>query len=398
MASSGEVDLVMLDVRMPVADGMSVLDELMERVPGLPVVMMTAYGDVEMAVDAMKRGAADFLLKPLDITRLKGLVTRLLESGARPPEPSGEEPSEFVGRSVAARKVRELARVAARSNAGILLTGESGTGKEVISSAIHRMGPRSAGPFVAINCAAVPPQLLESELFGHEKGAFTDAVSTEIGKFEAAHGGSILLDEISEMDNAMQTKLLRVLQDHSIVRVGSTTPIEVDVRVIAATNRDPEEAIAQGVFREDLYYRLNVLNIPIPPLRERPEDIVVLAGHFLDLHGDGTPKRLARTTESILKSYYWPGNARELENTIERALLFATGSDILPEHLPPQLVGELPKPVETGVRPGWSLQEVERDLIVKTLELNSGNRTRAAEALGMSRRALQMKIKKFDLD
>ena len=211
MASSGQFDLVMLDVRMPVVDGMSVLDSLMETMPGLPVVMMTAYGDVEMAVDAMKRGAADFLLKPLDITRLEGLVTRLLESGGRPAPQQGEEdPLEFVGRSVAARKVRELVRIAARSNAGILLTGESGTGKDVVASAIHRMGPRSGGPFVAINCAAVPPQLMESELFGHEKGAFTDAVATKIGKFEAAHGGTLLLDDSDPLSGAF-TKSARAL-------------------------------------------------------------------------------------------------------------------------------------------------------------------------------------------
>ncbi len=395
------ISLVLLDMRMPKLDGLETLDLIHKHFSKLPVVMVTAHGDVKTAVDAMKRGAVDFIEKPVDITRLRNLVNGLLnntEPGTSPEQASAESTG-FIGVSKAAEDIRELCKVSARSNATILITGESGTGKEVIARATHAMSPRSAGPFVAINCAAVPEQLLESEIFGHEKGAFTGAIARKIGRFETAHGGTILLDEIAEMRSDLQSKLLRVLQERSLERVGGTASIPVDVRVIAATNTNVEEALDEGTLRDDLFYRLNVLRIAIPPLRERPEDIIPLARHFLTKHGAGKPRRLTEATIKRLNSYNWPGNARELENTIERSLLFAKGQDILPEHLPPQLGGRNSQGTnETGVRPGWSLQEVERDLILKTLRVNNNNRTLTARALGMSRRSLQMKIKKFEIN
>jgi DNA-binding NtrC family response regulator len=394
-------DLVLLDLRLPGLDGIGVLGRLRGEGCEARVVLITAYGDVETAVTAMKLGAADFIEKPIEIDRLRSVIAGLLEraetAGATGAERAVDEPAEFVGVSAAGKRVRELVRVAAGSDATVLITGPSGTGKEIVARAIHRLGPRRAGPFVAINCAAVPETLLEAALFGHEKGAFTGAEARREGCFEAARGGTLLLDEVAEMGLAVQGKLLRVLQERAVVRLGSNRPIPVDVRVVAATNRDVGPDLASSRLREDLYFRLNVLGIGIPPLEERPEDVLPLARHFVARH-DGTHHRniTAATTRRLL-AHRWPGNARELENTIERALLFAKGVDILPEHLPPGLgeTGEGAAGLETGVRPGFCIEDVERDLILKTLESLGGNRTRAAEALGLSRRTLQIKLKRY---
>jgi DNA-binding NtrC family response regulator len=398
-------DLVLLDVRMDGIDGLETLARIRAVLPNLPVVMVTAHGDVTMAVEAMKRGASDFVQKPVDINRLRDLVHALVEERSDAGTPDDEanaevnEPRELVGISEAAAGVRHLCRVAARSMATVLVTGESGTGKEVVAQAIHRLSARRASQFVAVNCAALPGTLLESELFGHERGAFTGAVSRKIGLFESAHGSTLLLDEVAEMSPGLQTRLLRVLQERVLERIGGNQPVRVDVRVIAATNKDVHAAVADGSLREDLYYRINVLHIHVPPLRERPEDVLILARHFLEKHGGDRRCELSPSAAKRLAAHDWPGNVRELENAIERALLFVKGRDILPEHLPPPLGsrgagGE----AETGVRPGWSLQEVERDLIVKTLKACDGNRTRAARELGLSRRTLQIKIKRYGLE
>ena len=399
-------DMVLLDVRMDGIDGLETLSRLQSLLPNLPVVMVTAHGDVAMAVDAMKRGAVDFLQKPVDIHRLRDLVRRLTEPLVDTHVSSGllvavaaQEPREFIGISEAAVEIRHLCRVAARSTATVLITGESGTGKEVIARAIHRLSARGEEPFVGVNCAALPETLLESELFGHERGAFTGAVSRKVGLFETADGSTLLLDEVAEMSPNLQTKLLRVLQERTLERIGGSQSVKVDVRLIAATNKEVKEAVADGSLREDLYYRLNVLHIEVPPLRARSEDVLLLAKHFLTEHGGDRRCELSPTAAKRLASYEWPGNVRELENAIERSLLFAKGTDILSEHLPPPLGSrDVGGTVETGVRPGWSIQEVERDLIIKTLKACDGNRTRAAKELGMSRRTLQIKIKRYELD
>ncbi|NMC71835.1 MAG: sigma-54-dependent Fis family transcriptional regulator [Myxococcales bacterium] len=406
-ATDGPLDLVLLDVRMPRLDGIGALRRIHERRPDLPVVVVTAHGDVRVAVEAMKLGARDFLEKPIDIDELRSVVADILERPGPPgerPEDGGDEPRTLVGVSEALVRVRETVRRAAGSTATVLVHGESGTGKELVARAIHELSDRGDGPFVAVNCAAVPETLLESELFGHERGAFTGADSRRIGRFEQADGGTLFLDEIGEMQPALQARLLRALQERSFERLGGTAPVRVDIRVVAATNRDLRAAIAAGRFREDLYYRLAVVEIALPPLRDRPEDILPTAQHLLGRLRPEVPPRLAPETAAALALHDWPGNVRELANVLERALLFAGHGEIRPEHLPPglrELAGRephaAPGPGGTGVRPGVSLEAVERELIEKTLRSLGGNRTRTARALGLSRRALLYKLKRYGL-
>ncbi len=412
MLASGLPDLLLLDIRMPRLNGMEVLKEVTESFATLPVVMVTAHGDVRTAVEAMKIGARDFLEKPVDIDELRAVVADILD---RPvPEPlrdgssirSHEEPRNIVGVSESMRYVRETVRLASTSSSTVLIRGESGTGKELVARAIHDLSTRANGPFVAVNCAAVAEGVLESEVFGHERGAFTGANARRKGRFETADGGTIFLDEIAEMRPHLQAKLLRVLQERSFERVGSSQTVQVDIRVIAATNRDLEQEVSAGGFREDLYFRLAVVEIIIPPLRDRREDILPTAQHLLVRLADGLQLRLSDKVSTALVLHDWPGNVRELSNVLERGLLFATHGEFASEHLPPhlqkhcrteddsQLDAAAPS---TGVRPGISLKEVERDLIVKTLEAFGGNRTRTAEALGLSRRALLYKLKRYDI-
>jgi DNA-binding NtrC family response regulator len=405
-------DLVLLDVRMPGLDGMAVLRRIVARDDAPPVVMVTAHGDVRLAVEAMKVGARDFLEKPVDIDELRAVVADILERPVRDPGPddadasAAEEPRSIVGVSEALRRVRETVRLAAASSATVLVRGESGTGKELVARAIHDLSPRAGGPFVAVNCAAVAEGVLESELFGHERGAFTGASARRRGRFELADGGTIFLDEIGEMRPHLQAKLLRVLQDRSIERVGSSAPIKVDIRVVAATNRDLEAEIGAGRFREDLYYRLAVVEIVVPPLRDRREDVLPTAHHLLSRLADGPAPRLAADVSAALALHDWPGNVRELSNVLERALLFAPRGDLAPEHLPAHLCALCraeadsrpdPAPGETGVAAGLSLRAVERELIEKTLASFRGNRTHTAAALGLSRRALLYKLKRYDI-
>ena len=413
VVTSAAPDLVLLDVRMPGIDGMETLRRLAPEHPTLPVVMVSAHGDVPTAVEAMKIGARDFLEKPVDIDELRSVVTDILLRPGPPPPAGGDaddaeaddEPKSIVGLSDAMVGLRETIRLAARSDSTVLVRGESGTGKELVARSIHELSTRSMGPFVAINCAAVAEGLLESELFGHEKGAFTGADARRQGRFELAHGGTLLLDEIGEMHPHLQAKLLRALQERSFERVGGAEPVDVDIRVVAATNRDLQAEIASGRFREDLYYRLAVVEVAIPPLRERREDILPTARHLLErLRPQETP-RMSAIVASALALYRWPGNVRELSNVLERSLLFAGSGEIGPEHLPPALreltteekEAEAVESEGTGVRAGVSLVEVERELIEKTLNALGGNRTRTAEALGLSRRALLYKLKRYGI-
>jgi len=340
--------LVITDQRMPGMDGLELLDWIRENAPEIPVILLTAYGTITTAVDAVKRGAEDYLTKPVESPEeLRFTVARVLERkslSAREQvyreEKEAEFPADIVAESDQMKTVLELARQVAPEPTTVLLTGESGTGKEVVARFVHRSSPRSTGPFVAVNCAALTETLLESELFGHEKGAFTGATQSRQGRFELADGGTLFLDEIGEMGRNLQSKLLRVLQERSFERVGGTRTLTVDVRVVAATNRDLEAAMEENEFRDDLYYRLNVFPIEIPPLRERPRDILPLARFFLDRVSSrmGKPlKGIAPEAEQLLLSYPWPGNIRELQNIMERAVIVSRGDDITAADLPLKL-------------------------------------------------------------
>jgi two-component system, NtrC family, response regulator AtoC len=396
-------DLVVTDLKMPGADGMQVLEATRRKHPGTPVVVITAFGSIPGAVDAMRLGAFDYLAKPLSDPRaLREVARRALEARAG----AADAPSEPIAEDPAMKRVVEQARRVAPRDTTVLLLGESGTGKEVIARLLHAGSPRRAGPFVAVNCAALTESLLESELFGHERGAFTGATARHEGRFEQADGGTLFLDEIGETSAALQAKLLRVLQEHALVRVGGEQQVSVDVRVIAATNRDLGVAVASGAFREDLYYRLAVFPIQIPPLRERRADILPLAEHFLALLSRGasrTPPSLSREARELLQAHRFPGNVRELENVIERALILSGGGPISPEELG---LGSAPRTVDGDVGaaaiPGadggaGTLKEMERRAILAALEAEDGNRRRAARRLGIALRTLQYKIKDYEI-
>lgn len=400
--------LVVLDLKMPEMDGLEVLKKARKLQPKLPVIMLTAHGTIETAIEAMKLGAVDFIAKPFDLNELKLVIKQNLKVSHLVNEvdfwrsESTSKYSNMIGNSPAICEVVQLIERVAASNATVLITGESGTGKEVAAVAIHQNSLRHKGPFVAINCAALPEQLLESELFGHEKGAFTGAAGRKPGRFELADQGTIFLDEIAEIPLAMQVKLLRVLQEKSFERVGGTETVHVDVRVIAATNRNLTQAIEKGLFREDLYYRLNVFQIKLPPLRERKEDVPLLAAHFLSRLKHTYPaQNISPVAMEQLIKYYWPGNVRELQNVIERSAIICQGEEIRPEHLPKELIVS---PREEGglvVRfpdEGISLETVEKELIMQALEKSNGNQTRAAQLLGITRSALLYRAQKYGLN
>jgi two-component system response regulator HydG len=402
-------DLVLMDIRMIKVSGLEALTEIKAFNPAIPVIIMTAYSSVETAVDALKSGAYDYLTKPLDFDELRLAMERamdhrqLREENRLLRESLGNhfDRQNIIGRSPAMVRLLETVAQVAPSEATVLLTGESGTGKEMIAGAIHFNSPRKDGPFVKLNCAAITETLLESELFGHERGAFTGAHKRKEGRFRQAHGGSIFLDEISEMSLAMQVKLLRVLQEREITRVGGEEVIKVDVRLVAATNKDLLQEIETGRFRDDLYYRLNVVTLHMPPMRERREDIPLLAQHFLEMFSDKNRKQIKGFTpqamDQLLK-YEWPGNVRELMNAVERGVVLS-GSEYLDiEDLPLMLKDELseeethPKEAIPGDLP---LDEVEKASILKTLELTGGNKSEAARRLGITRRTLHKKLKKY---
>ena len=402
-------DLVLMDQRMPVMDGLQALGRVRELKPDLPVIMMTAYGTIAHAVEALKKGAADYVTKPLDIDELMIKVTRTLDHVKLVEENVIQKErldarfdfSALIGESRPMRQLKDGLKMIAPSAATVLITGESGTGKEVLANVIHQNSDRSEGPFVAVNCAALPEQLLESELFGHEKGAFTGAVSRKKGRFELAHGGSIFLDEIGEMTPPTQAKILRVLQERSFEAVGGVKPIEVDVRVIAATNKDLAAEVEAGRFRDDLFYRLNVISLALPPLRDRIEDLPPLTDHFLARYNQANKRSITGVTPEVIevfRGYDWPGNVRELANVIERGVILAKGSQIALEELPATMRPAEDAPVDGRLRPGMSIRDAEKVLVEQTLIETGGNRTRASELLGITRKTLLNKIKEYELD
>lgn len=404
-------DLVIMDVRMPNVDGIQALQKIKQISPDIPVIIMTAYASVGSAVDALKSSAYDYLIKPLDIDELKILVDKALRHHQLEQEnlylkerlSDRFDFSNIIGRSPSMTRLFETVALVAPSEATALIVGESGTGKELIANAIHQNSPRKDRPLIIVNCAALPETLLESELFGHEKGAFTGAITRKQGRFQLAHNSSIFLDEIAEMAPATQAKILRVLQEREFEPVGSTQTIKVDTRVIAATNKNLEEEIQAGRFREDLYYRLNVVTVDIPPLRQRREDIPLLADFFLKQYAQKNRRLIKGFTPratDLLMRYEWPGNVRELENIIERAVIMSRGEMITPLEFPNDLqnLDEALKESRIDLTPGRSLKEVEKVLILRTLEETGGNRTHAARILGISRRTLQLKLKEYGIN
>jgi len=407
-------DLVLLDLVMPGRNGLDLLSDLGERTPGVPVVMLTATKTVSTAVEAMKRGAVDYVTKPFEVDALRIKVRRLLEQREleREFERLRDEVSgrsrlgAMIGRSAPMQKLFRAIERVAPSRASVLIRGESGTGKELVARAIHEGGPRRAGPFVAVNCAAIPETLLESELFGHERGAFTDAREQHIGRFEAASGGTLFLDEVGEIAPPVQAKLLRVLQERAIERLGGSGPIPVDVRIVAATNRDLEANIEAGSFRTDLYYRINVVSLEVPPLRARREDIPLLVEHVLErvARENGVPpRRMSPEAWEVLQGYSWPGNVRELENALERAATLSDAEVLEPRDLPEAVVeASRVATLQNEVRSGQlgfdeAVGRFESELLREALEATDWNQTRAATRLGITRRQLKLKMDRYGL-
>ncbi len=403
MFGSRPCPLVVTDMRMPDGDGLSVMQGVRALAPETAVILLTAFGTVPDAVSAMREGAVDFLIKPVSFEQLKDLADRVLAGQAvaevETVEPAGPASDRVVGSSPQFRALLARARQAAQTDADVLVEAESGTGKEVLARFIHNSSPRRQGPFVAVNCAAFPDTLLESELFGHVRGAFTGAIAPKPGKFELANGGTLLLDEIGEMPLTLQPKLLRVLQEREVDRLGDTRSIPIDVRVIATTNRSLRDLLDEGKFRLDLYYRLNVIPMGIPPLRERHPDIPELAESFVRRYAARSARGAVRFSPELLEKmqqYDWPGNVRELENFVRRALALSTTSVIGPEVMEGM---EIPEPAhpQSALAAGLTLQEAERQLLSRTLEATGGNRTRAAEMLGVSIRTVRNKIREYGL-
>jgi nitrogen regulation protein NR(I) len=432
-------DLVLMDIRMGGMSGLETLRRIRQMDSKLLVILMTAYGTTQMAIEAMKLGAYDYLLKPFDVVKLKDLVTNALKAAHdmrqivsyQPLLESEDYELGIVGRSEAMQQVFKLIGQVAGTDATALITGESGTGKELVARAIYHHSNRAEQPFLAVNCAAIPEQLLESELFGHERGAFTGATLQRIGKFEQCNGGTLFLDEIGDMTPATQTKILRVLQSGTFERVGGNQPIKVDVRIIAATNKPLEEAVAARQFREDLFYRLNVVRIHIPPLRERREDVKLLVNYFLKKFArdqQSAPKSVSGGVVKALEQYHWPGNVRELENIVRRALVVAKGDAILQSDLPPEITSPGSSPGTTSLATAplsgagdagggndvvslarrlfqWARKDpklkiipaVERELVVQALKETSGNQVQAAKMLGITRATLRKRIEKFGI-
>jgi DNA-binding NtrC family response regulator len=403
-----EYDVVLSDIRMPQMGGMELLQAVKQYLPGAKVVMMTAYGTVQNAVEAMKLGAFEYVMKPFSIDEIELVVRRALDQKKLEQENKllrleviGRYGFDnIVGKTPQMHKIFERVEEVANTKTTVLITGESGTGKELIAKAIHYHSSRRDGPFIRINCAALPAGLVESELFGHEKGSFTGAIKQSRGRFELAHEGTLLLDEISEISLHLQAKLLRVLQEREFERVGSGIPIQVDVRIVATTNRDLRELIERGKFREDLFYRLNVVPIHIPPLRERKEDIPALAQHFLKKSNQENNRQIegiAQKVYELFMEYPWPGNVRELENYIERAVVTAQGKILTPRDFSKELSLGKFRSSSGKIDVGITIEEAARELILRTLKAQGGNRTRTAEILGISTRTLRNKLHEYGL-
>jgi DNA-binding NtrC family response regulator len=390
--------LVVTDMRMADGDGLQVMQGVRMLMPDTPVIFLTAYGSVPDAVQAIREGACDYLQKPVSFEQLEATAERFLEPRGGSNGNAGCAAFEGVGASPSFCSVIARARRVARTDADVLIEAESGTGKELLARLIHRASPRGEGPFVAVNCSAFPDNLLESELFGHVRGAFTGANNAKPGKFELADGGTLLLDEIGELPPTLQPKLLRALQEREIDRLGDTKPIPVNVRVIATTNRSLRAQVDAGHFRADLYYRMHVVPLTIPPLRERREDIVPLAEHFLRKHEPKTQRGMFRIGAELaaqMEQHDWPGNVRELENLVRRALAFTTGTLLGAQCLDAST--RAAKENTNTVQPGVTLQNMERQLLARTLEATGGNRTRAAELMGVSLRTVRNKIREYGL-
>ncbi|MFC2289393.1 MAG: sigma-54-dependent transcriptional regulator [Treponema lecithinolyticum] len=401
----GDIDLVITDLRMPEVSGEQVLAKVAAENPGVPVIVLTGHGSIDSAVEAMRNGAYDFLTKPLNLDQLILIVKRALESRELAIKHrelleqlnSRKSFESIIGKSAEMQKIFATVRKAADSKASVLITGESGVGKELIANALHNLSPRRDKPLIKVHCAALSENLLESELFGHEKGAFTGAVARKRGRFELAAGGTIFLDEIGEIDQNVQIKILRVLQDKRFERVGGEETIEVDVRVIAATNRDLEKEIADGRFREDLYYRLNVVHIHVPPLRERRDDIPLLIASFLQEFAKENGKKIegidARARSALYK-FDWPGNIRQLRNCLESAVVMCSSSVITLEDLPPSIAGS-GEDALISIPAGIPMEEAEKILIQQNLAINKGNKSKTADILGIGRKTLHRKLDEY---
>ncbi|HUP23552.1 MAG TPA: sigma-54 dependent transcriptional regulator [Thermoanaerobaculia bacterium] len=411
LAREPSVRLAICDLRMPGTDGLGFLQAVRERGHDLSVILVTGFGSIESAVQAMQVGADDYLTKPVDLYELRKRVTNLLENRRLKEEVTNLRQmldlrfgfDSIIGHAAPMEKLFEQMRQVAPTKSTVLIIGESGTGKELVAKALHHASPRRNERFLAINCGAIPSDILESELFGHERGAFTGAVTRKIGKFELAHQGTLFLDEISELYPELQVKLLRVLEERQVMRVGGNELIDVDFRLIAATNRDLEREVDEARFREDLYYRLKVVSLRIPPLRERLADLPVLAEHFLRAFAERErkdPMHLSKDALGILSSYSWPGNVRELRNVIESAAVFHPGGEIRPEDLPTDFrrsaaPSSVPSPVQASAGPPKTMAEIERQAILETLERTEGRRSDAARLLGIGLRTLQRKLKEY---
>ena len=400
-------DLVVTDVRMPGLNGMEALRAIKELNPEIVVIIMTAFGSIDQAVQAVKEGAYDYINKPFKIDEMLLTIEKALEerrlrhevSTLRQELRSRYHFENLIGKSRAMQEIFGLIEQVAGSRSTVMVYGKSGTGKELVAKAIHYNSPRSTRAFVAVNCAAIPAELLESELFGHEKGSFTGAIATKIGKFELATGGSLFLDEVGSMRLDLQAKILRALQEREVERVGGTRTIKIDVRVIAATNRDLKKAVEEGAFREDLYYRLNVVPINLPDLKDRQEDIPLLANHFVQKFAqESNPaiREISKEAMAVLMSHVWPGNVRELENVIERAVTLGHGPAVLPADLPSHLAGGA-NPLERAMTREATLEDLERDYIAMILQRTKGHQIRAATILGIDRRTLYRKIRRYGL-
>jgi DNA-binding NtrC family response regulator len=402
----GEYDVLITDIKMPGISGIDLLKMTLDLWPDCRVIIITAFGTIEQAVGAMKLGAHDYITKPISPEHIELVVSKALEYKTLKLENRilRREISEkysfenIIGKAPSMKKVFELIRRASPADSTILISGESGTGKELVARAIHYNSARSNGPFVKMNCAALPEGLIESELFGHEKGAFTGAIRATRGRFELADGGTLLLDEISEIPPSLQAKLLRVLQEKEFERIGSGQTIKTNVRVIATSNRDLKEEVGNGKFRDDLFYRLNVIPIELPPLRRHQEDIPLLCDYFLNKFAQkmGVPsKTLSDKASQLLFSYPWPGNVRELENVIERATVISKNMELKPDDLPPEITSGVPEVARGGFEVGLSIDNAEKMLILKTLRAHAGNKTKTAEILGISTRTLRNKLQEY---
>ena len=408
LIAQGGIDLVITDLRMDGISGSEVVKQVTTEHPGIPIIVLTGHGSIDDATAALKAGAFDFLTKPLDLDHLNKIVKNALQGKILAEQNrelkeklmKSESPDEMIGKSDSLNKVRQMISKAAPTRASVLITGESGVGKELVARAVHEQSERGSGPFVSVHCAALSETLIESELFGYEKGAFTGAENVHKGRFELADGGTIFLDEIGEVNLATQVKLLRVLQEHKFERVGGEKSIEVDVRVVAATNRNLEEEVKAGKFREDLFYRLNVVRIEMPSLRERMDDIPLLMHAFLrefNIENKKDIKGFDKASKSAMIKYGWPGNIRELKNAVESAVVMCTGDEIKLEDLPRALRAQSEEKT-ISIPIGITMDEAEKIIIQENLAANKGNKSRTADILGIGRKTLHRKLEELNIE